>query len=178
MKGVIVDGPVTIGENTHIGAGAIITANGGHITIGNNTVIMENAVIRASPKFDCSIGNNVLIGPKACITGATIHDCCFIATNGTIFHGSQLASGTVLAVNGIIHVGTICPKDTYIPISHIAFGNPAKIYSPGQIIEFHAELKKTGFVKYVYDIDTSGLSNSEIYKQLTEKFLESTEGLQ
>lgn len=171
MKGVILEGSVTIGENTYVGAGAIITSNGGHIEIGANTVIMENAIIRASPKFNCRIGNNVLIGPKACITGATINNSCFIATNATIFHGSDLASGTVLAVNGIIHVGTICPGDTYIPINHIAFGNPAKIYSPAQITEFHAELKKVGFVKYVYDIDTSGLSNSEIYTRLTETFL-------
>lgn len=171
MKGVIMDGNVSIGENTYVGAGAIISSNGGSISIGSNTVIMENAIIRASPKFDCSIGNHVLIGPKACITGATIQDCCFIATNATIFHGSELSGGTVLAVNSIIHVDTFCPVDTYIPINHIAFGNPAKIYSPGEIPEFHAALKKVGFVKYVYDIDTTGLSNSEIYRQLTEKFL-------
>jgi carbonic anhydrase/acetyltransferase-like protein (isoleucine patch superfamily) len=172
MKGATIDGPVTIGENTYVGAGAVITGNGGSIKIGSSAVIMENAVIRASPKFNCSIGNHVLVGPKACITGATVHDCCFIATNGTVFHGSELSGGTVLAVNGIIHVGTFCPADTYIPINHIAFGNPVKIYSPGQVTEFHAELRKVGFVKYVYDIDTTGLSNSEIYRQLTKKFLE------
>jgi carbonic anhydrase/acetyltransferase-like protein (isoleucine patch superfamily) len=171
MQGVIIDGPVTIGENTYVAPGAILSANGGTIEIGNNTVIMENAIIRGSVKFNCKIGNNVLIGPKACITGATINDACFIATNATIFHGSELAGGTVLAVNGIIHIGTVCTANTYIPINHIAFGNPARIYSPAEILNFHAELKKTGFVKYVYDIETAGLSNSQIYKQLTEKFL-------
>jgi carbonic anhydrase/acetyltransferase-like protein (isoleucine patch superfamily) len=168
---VIIEGQVEIGEGTYIAPGTIISAIGGSISIGSKTVIMENAIIRSSPKFDCKIGDHVLVGPKACITGATIENACFIATNATIFHGSHLQGGTVLAVNGIIHVGTHCPANTYIPINHIAYGNPAVIYSPTQILDFHAELRKIGFVKYVYDIETSGLSNTAIYEQLTEKFL-------
>ncbi len=171
MKGVILDGDITIGENTYIGAGAILSANGGKIEIANNTVLMENAIVRSTVKFNCKIGNNVLIGPKACITGAVIHDCCFIATNGTVFHGSELLSGSVLAVNSIIHINTWCPADTFVPVNHIAIGNPVKIYSPNNITDFHAEMRKTGFVNYVYDIDTTGLSNAEIYKQVTEAFL-------
>jgi len=173
MKGAILQGSIIVGADTYIGAGAVISANGGTIEIGSKTVIMENAVIRSSTKFNCKIGNNVLIGPKACITGADIADCCFIATNGTIFHGSRLLTGTVLAVNGIIHIDTFCPANTYIPINHIAFGNPVRIYSPIEINDFHGDLKKIGFSKYVYDIDTTGLSNSEIYRQLTEKFIQS-----
>lgn len=172
MKGVILDGPVSIGENTFIGSGTVITANGEPIEIGSNTVIMENAVIRSSPKFSCKIGDNVLIGPKACITGSVIDNCCFIATNGTIFHGSLVEKGTVLAVNAIIHVDSHCPENTFIPINHIAFGKPIKIYSPSEIKEFHTDLRNAGgFVKYVYDIDPDGLTNPEIYKQLTEKYL-------
>jgi carbonic anhydrase/acetyltransferase-like protein (isoleucine patch superfamily) len=170
-KGVIIEGAVTIGENTYVGAGTIITANGGKITIGCNTVIMENAIIRSTPKFDCQIGNNVLLGPKSCVTGATIANGCFIATNATIFHGSVLETGTVLAVNGIIHIGTVCPAETFIPINHVAFGNPLRIYSPTEIKDLHADLNKVGFVKYVYEIDTTGLSRPEVYKQMTEKFL-------
>jgi len=172
-QGSIIQGNVTIGENTFIGAGAVVVSNGGSVTIGSNTVIMENAVIRSAQGFNCAIGNNVLVGPKACITGAVIHDGCFIATNGTVFHGCELLNGTVLAVNGIIHVNTYCPANTFVPIAHIAFGNPAKIYSPTQVMEFHADLKNAGgFVKYVYGIDAAGLTNPEIYKLLTEKFLD------
>lgn len=171
MPGVVLDGDISIGENSYIGAGTVIVANGGKISIGKNTVIMENAVIRSSKSFDCHIGDNVLIGPKACITGSNIADSCFIATNGTIFHGSVLETGTVLAVNGIIHIDTHCPENTFIPISHIGFGRPARVYSPAEIPDFHAELRKTGFVKYVYGIDTLGLTNPEVYQQMTEKFL-------
>ncbi len=45
MQGVVLEGDVTIGANTYIGAGAVITCNGGTIDIGSNTVIMENAII-------------------------------------------------------------------------------------------------------------------------------------
>ncbi len=171
-KGAIIDGHVTIGENTFIGAGAVVVSNGGQVAIGNGTVIMENAVIRSAEGFNCTIGNHVLIGPKASVTGAAINDGCFIATNAVVFHGAQLLSGTVLAVNGIIQVNTFCPANTFIPIAHIAFGNPAVIYSPSQVMEFHAALKQAGgFIKNVYGINPAGLDNTELYKQLTEKFL-------
>jgi len=174
--GAMLQGSIIIGANTFVAAGAVIAANGGTIEIGSNTVIMENAVIRSSAKFNCKIGNNVLIGPKAGITGATIADCCFVATNGTVFQGSVLSTGTVLAVNGIIQIDSYCPANTFIPINHIAFGKPARIYSPLEMNDFHDDLGKTGFTKYVYGIDTTGLSNAEVYRQLTEKFLRSVPG--
>ncbi len=172
-EGAIIQGSVTIGANTYIAAGAVIAANGGTIEIGSNTVIMENAVIRSTVKFNCTIGSHVLIGPKAAITGAGIADCCFIATNATVFHGAFLSAGTVVAVNAIVHINSFCLTDTFIPIHHIAFGKPVRIYSPAEINEFHQDLRKTGFTKYVYGIDPTGLSNAEIYRQLTEKFLQS-----
>lgn len=170
-KSAIIDGDVEIGAGTYVAPGAIISATGGKISIGSNSVILENAMIRGSKNFNCILGNHVLVGPRASVTGATLENACFIATGSTIFHGSYLHSGTVLAVNGIIHIGTLCPPDTYIPINHIAFGNPLKIYSPAEIQEFHTDLKKVGFVKHAYGIDTTGLSNTEIYTQLTEKYL-------
>lgn len=171
MEGVILAGNISIGENTYIAPGVVINANGGCIAIGSNTVIMENAIIRASVKFDCQIEDNIMIGPKACITGATIHNGCFIATNATVFHGAELFDGTVVAVNAIVHIASSCPKNTFVPISHIAFGNPVKVYGPAEIPAFHAALKELGFAKYVYEIDTAGLPNEEIYRQMTEKFL-------
>jgi len=167
----IIDGDVEIGAGTYVAAGAIISAVGGKIVIGERAVIMENAIIRSSKHFNCVIGNHTLIGPKASVTGATIENACFIATGATIFHGSHLQGGTVLAVNGIIHINTHCPANTFIPINHIGFGNPVRIYAPTEIQEFHADLKKVGFAKYVYGIDTTGLSNTEVYTQLTDKFL-------
>lgn len=166
-ESVIIKGNVSIGENTYIAPGVIINATHGSIEIGANTVIMENAIIRSSAKFDCKIGNNVLIGPKACITGATIHNACFIATNATIFHSSEILSGSVVAVNGIVHIGTYCPENTYIKINHVAFGNPAVIYAPTEIDALHTELRKLGFAKYVYDMDVTGMSATEVYTAMT-----------
>ncbi len=172
MQGVIMEGRISIGENTYIGAGSILTAHSGSIHIGANTVIMENAIIRSTEKFDCTIGDHVLIGPKACLTGARLHDACFVATNATIFHGAELGSGTVVAVNGVVHINTCCPENTFIPIQHIAFGRPARVYTPAEIPAFHEELRKTGFVRYVYDIETDGLSGQEVYQKMTRAFLD------
>lgn len=167
-----IKGNVSIGENSYIAPGVIINATHGNIEIGANVVIMENAIIRSSAKFDCKIGDNVLIGPKACITGATIHNACFIATNATIFHGSEILSGSVIAVNGIVHIGTSCPENSFVKINHVAFGNPAVMYSPNEMDTLHTELRKLGFAKYVYDMDVEGMSTSEVYTAMTNLIVE------
>ncbi|MEP6844832.1 MAG: hypothetical protein ABI861_02475 [Panacibacter sp.] len=169
---VIIKGNVSIGENTYIAPGVIINAMQGIIEIGANAVIMENAIIRSSAKFDCKIGDNVLIGPKACITGAVIHNACFIATNATIFHGSEILSGSVVTVNGIVHIGTYCPENTFIKINHVAFGNPVVIYAPNEMDALHTELRKLGFAKYVYDMDVTGMNTSEVYTATTNLIVE------
>lgn len=165
----LIEGNVSIASDAYVGAGAILTAHGGSIVIGSRTVIMENAIVRATKKFDCVIGDHVLIGPKACITGARIEGACFIATNATVFHGVVMGRGSVVAVNGIVHVATVCPENTFVPINHVAFGTPAKLYSPLEITDFHADLRGVGFARYVYGIDPTGLDPATVCERLTEQ---------
>src|SRR6201985_453754 len=87
----VVCGDVTIGAGTSVGFGAVLTAETGPITIGSKCVIMENAVLRGTKRHPLSISNNVLIGPHAHLTGCTIAENVFIATQVAIFNG---ASGT------------------------------------------------------------------------------------
>ena len=75
-----VAGDVTIGAGTSVGFGAVLTAETGPIRIGKNCVTMENSVLRGTKRHPLTIGNHVLIGPRACLTGCTLEDCAFLAT--------------------------------------------------------------------------------------------------
>jgi hypothetical protein len=75
-------------------------------------------------------------------------------------------------VNGIVHIGTYCPENSFVKINHVAFGNPAVIYAPTEIDALHTELRKLGFAKYVYDIDVAGMNTSEVYTAMTNLIVE------
>ena len=56
---------MSIGENSRVRFGAVLTAEGGLIEVGTNCVIMENAVVRGTPRHLVRLGDNVLVGSHA-----------------------------------------------------------------------------------------------------------------
>jgi UDP-3-O-[3-hydroxymyristoyl] glucosamine N-acyltransferase len=62
-------GDVTIGPHSRVLFGAVVTAEGGPVEIGANCVVMENAVIRGVPQHPTQLGDHVLVGPHASLTG-------------------------------------------------------------------------------------------------------------
>jgi len=160
----LICGDVKIGKNVRVMYGAQIIAENSPITIGDNCIILENAVIRGTDKFPVSIGNNCLIGPNAHLAGCTVEDNVFIATGASIFHGATLKTGSEVCINGVVHLKTVLPQDTSVPINWIAVGNPVKILPPDKHDEIWAVQKPLNFPLTVYGIDRpkSGEPNNMI----------------
>jgi carbonic anhydrase/acetyltransferase-like protein (isoleucine patch superfamily) len=123
-------GDVTIGENSRVLFGAVVTAEGGPVEVGAECVVMENAVIRGTPKHPARIGDHVLVGPRAYLTGCTVEDNVFLATGSTVFNGALVGEGSEVRINGIVHLRTALPKDSLVPIGWVAVGDPAEVLSP------------------------------------------------
>lgn len=123
-------GDVTIGEDSRILFGAVVTAEGGSVEIGAECIVMENAVIRGTPKHPIRIGDHVLVGPRAYLTGCVVEDNAFLATGSTVFNGAVIGEGSEVRVNGVVHLRTVLPKDSLIPIGWVAVGEPAEILPP------------------------------------------------
>ena len=149
----IICGNVKIGKNARIMFGAQIIAESSPITIGDNCIILENAVIRGTDKFPVTIGNNCLIGPNAHLAGCTVEDNVFIATGAAIFHGAILKTGSEVSINGVVHLKTVLPQDTSVPINWIAVGNPAKILPPNKHDEIWSVQKPLNFPLTVYGVE-------------------------
>lgn len=149
----IICGNVKIGKNARIMFGAQIIAESSPITIGDNCIILENAVIRGTDKFPVTIGNNCLIGPNAHLAGCTVEDNVFIATGAAIFHGAILKTGSEVSINGVVHLKTVLPQDTSVPINWIAVGNPAKILPPDKHDEIWSVQKPLNFPLTVYGVE-------------------------
>jgi len=172
----VICGDVIIGKNARIMFGAQLIAENSSITIGDNSIVLENAVIRGTDNYSVSIGNNCLIGPNTHLTGCTIEDNVFIATGASIFHGAVLMTGSEVSINGVVHLKTVLPKDTSVPIGWIAVGNPVKILSPDKHEEIWAIQKPLNFPRTVYGVERpkSGEPNNmiAICKTMSERLSE------
>ncbi len=70
----VICGEVTIGANTSIGFGAVLTAESDPIVIGANCVIMDTAVIRGTRRNPVAVGDNVPVGPWAYLSGCSVEE--------------------------------------------------------------------------------------------------------
>lgn len=122
-----ISGDVTIGPESRVLFGAVLTAEGGPISIGSRCVIMEQAVIRATRRFPVSIGDHVLVGPHAHLSGCTVHDNSFIATGASIFNGAELRPRATVRIKGVVHIRTTLPEGALVPIGWVAIGDPVEI---------------------------------------------------
>ena len=123
-------GDVRVGANCSIGFGAVLTAESGPIVLGTSCIVMENAVIRGLRRHDVEIGNNVLIGPRAYLTGCSIEENVFLATGATVFNGARIGARSEVRINGVVHIRSRLPSDSTVPIGWVAVGDPAKILPP------------------------------------------------
>ncbi len=169
----VVSGDVTIGAETVVLAGAVLTSEGAPLTIGPRCIVMENSTVRASKAHPCSIGNHVFIGPQVHIVGADIAPRCFVSTGAIIFNGAKLEEGCMLSVHGVVHINTRCPASTFIPMGYAAFGDPARLYGPHQAMELHRRVASRGFTSSVFGFDSSDMSIPDSVEVLCDRYLKS-----
>jgi len=164
-------GDVKIGAKTKVMFGAVINSEGSKISIGENAIISENAVIRATAEGNkdhpVNIGDNVFIGPHSTILGANLQPCSYIATGATILQGAKISSGSAVTVGALVHANTVIPKDFFVPPNMIAVGKPVQLFSPDQKEEVGKAILAVGFAKVAFNIDATGKSRTEIYKETT-----------
>lgn len=125
-------GDVSIGPNSRILFGAVITAEGAEVKIGANCIVSENSVLKgvASPrrKFPLKVGNNVFISPHSTLQGCTIESDCYISDAVSIYPGAAIASGGSVGTASLVHMDTIVKKGLFVPPHSAAIGNPPRIF--------------------------------------------------
>ena len=146
-------GDVTVGPGSRVMHGARLIAEGGSIAVGRSSIVMQNAVLRSTVSHDCSMGDHVLVGPGAHVVGSTVEDEVFLATGTAIFHASRLGRGSVVRINGVVHVNSVLAPETTVPIGWIACGNPAQLFSPDRHDDLWAVQERMNFALTAYGIE-------------------------
>lgn len=162
-------GDVTIGENSRVLFGAVLAAEGGPIVIGAHCIIMENAVIRGTPRHPTRIGDHVLVGPRAYLTGCTVEDNAFLATGATIFNAARIGTRAEVRINAVVHLKTILPPDTVVPIGWIAVGDPAEILPPEEHDRIWAIQEPLDFPGTIFGLERAPAGET-IMPELTRRY--------
>lgn len=163
----VISGDVEIGADCQVLHGAVITAEGGPITLGENVIVMENAIVRASSANPVHIGDHVLIGPGASVSGAVIGDEVFLATGTRVFNGAKIGARAEVRINAVVHLRTTLPEDTVVPIGWVAVGDPLLVLSPDKHEEIWAAQRELDFPGYVFGVDRD---TPDLMVQLTERY--------
>ena len=128
----VICGNVTVGAQCRIMFGAVIVAEGGKVVIGDHCIVMENAVVRSSARHPVKVGNHVLIGPRAYLTGCVVEDDVFLATGSTVFNGAHIGTRAEVRINGTVQLNSHLEPDATVPIGWVAVGNPATLHPPSE----------------------------------------------
>jgi carbonic anhydrase/acetyltransferase-like protein (isoleucine patch superfamily) len=150
----VLSGDVRIGAGSRVLFGAVLTDDGGPVAIGERCVVMEHAVLRGTPRHPVTVGDDVLVGPHAYVSGATIDDAVFIATGAMVFNGAHMGAASSVALGGAVHIGCRLEPGTRVPIGWVAVGAPAQLHPPGQVDAIRQGIEvQGGFLPYVFGVD-------------------------
>jgi carbonic anhydrase/acetyltransferase-like protein (isoleucine patch superfamily) len=151
----VLAGDVTVGPHSRVLFGAVITAEGGPVEIGQNCVIMENAVIRGVPGQETRLGDDVLVGPHAHLTGCVIEGGSRIATGAMVFNGARIETGAEVEFNAVVYVNTVVPAGAAVPMGWFAGGRPAELVAPGDWDRIRAVMGPLDYPGTVFGVGAS-----------------------
>ncbi len=150
-----VSGDVEIGPDSRVLFGAVVTADGGPVRIGSQCVIMENAVLRGTRRDPLLIGDRVLVGPRAYLTGCLVEDEAFLATGAVVFNGAVIGRRAEVRINGTVHLRTTLPPGRLVPIGWVAVGDPVQVLPPDDHDAIWKIQQTLDFPGYVFGVERS-----------------------
>jgi len=162
-------GDVTIGEHCRVLFGAVLVAEGGPVVLGSHCIIMEHAILRGTPRHPTHLGDHVLVGPRAYLTGCTVEDSAFLATGATIFNGARIGTRAEVRINGIVHLKTALAADAVVPIGWVAVGDPAQILPPNDHDRIWALQEPLDFPGTVFGLERAPAGET-IMPELTRRY--------
>lgn len=119
--GAMVNGDVSIDDDSSVWFGAVIRGDVEKISIGKRSNIQDLAVIHCDPNFPCLIGDEVTIGHAAVVHGAVIEARVLIGIRAVVLNGAHVGEGS------IIGAGAVVTESANIPPGSLVVGVPGKV---------------------------------------------------
>src|ERR1700746_3138156 len=161
----VLAGDITVGPHSRVLFGAVITAEGGPVRIGSNCVIMENAVIRGVPNQETRLGDHVLVGPHAHLTGCMIEGDSRIATGAVVFNGARIETGAEVQFHAVVYVNTVVPAGMAVPMGWFAGGQPAALVPPQDWDRIRAIMGPLDYAGTVFGVGGEGVLMQDVARR-------------
>ncbi|MEO1251648.1 MAG: gamma carbonic anhydrase family protein [Pseudomonadota bacterium] len=111
--GAVIAGDVEIGANASVWYGCVLRGDENRIVVGAGSNVQDGTVIHVDNEawggVPTLIGENVLIGHKCMLHGATVRDGGFVGMNATMLDKSVVESGAMLAAGAFLSAGKVVP---------------------------------------------------------------------
>ena len=120
-KNAILTGDLTLGEDTGIWFSCVLRGDDAPIVIGRRTNVQDLTMIHADPGVPYTIGDEVTIGHRCVLHGASV------GSRSLIGMGAVLLSGSVVGENAIVAAGAVVREGFEVPSGTLVAGVPAKI---------------------------------------------------
>jgi carbonic anhydrase/acetyltransferase-like protein (isoleucine patch superfamily) len=121
----LVVGDVVLGDDTSVWYGTVIRGDVGPIRVGARTNIQDLCVLHVTTgRAGLTIGDEVTVGHRAILHGATIGDRCLVGMGAILLDDCSIGEESLIAAGSVVREGTV------IPPRSLAAGSPAVVKGP------------------------------------------------
>lgn len=95
-------GDVRLGEGCSIWYGAVLRGDVAYIEIGAHTNVQDGVILHGDPGQPTILGEEVTVGHRAVIHGATVEDGCLIGIGAVILNGVRVGAGSIVGAGAVV----------------------------------------------------------------------------
>ncbi|QDV08599.1 Putative acetyltransferase [Planctomycetes bacterium Poly30] len=114
-------GNIELGAEANVWFGCVLRGDDATIRIGARTNVQDLTMIHADIDVPNVIGEEVTIGHRCVLHGATVGDRCLIGMGAILLGGSVIGEGSIIGAGAVVKEGMVVPPRSLV------VGIPGKI---------------------------------------------------
>lgn len=121
----VVVGDVVLGEEASLWYGVIARGDVGAISVGARSNVQDLTILHSTAgRPGLSVGDEVTVGHRAILHGATIHDRCLIGMGAILLDDCEIGAESLVAAGSVVLERTLVPPRSFVA------GVPAVVRGP------------------------------------------------
>ena len=116
----VVQGRVTLGDQSSIWHGCVLRGDINQIRVGRYSNIQDQSVLHVEHDRPCLVGDYVVVGHAVILHACTVQDGSLVGMGSIVLDGAVIGPGTLLGA------GSLVPQGEKLKPGSLYFGRPAK----------------------------------------------------
>jgi len=119
--GAALIGDVALADEVSVWYGCVLRGDVNRVVVGARSNLQDGVVVHLGDRDGVDIGEDVVVGHRAVIHGATIGDATLVGIQATILDGAVIGAGSVIGAGALVTAGAV------IPPRSLVLGAPARV---------------------------------------------------